>query len=506
MSIKIQQDIMRIYTALFPFLLFILSFDNLEASMFGYCNQKNISKTVLKTRTLGQYNMPFVDISFSNGLQDQENQKINLNIIATSTFSIDPTFGCEFAINRKPIMQIAGNNTPYAHSRDIEAELINGTSSTVAQMNLGAEESMVGARLFLQIPFYRFWKNDLFLDWFLSIRTTLTRLSRKLQMTLSSNDKDSLIPLYAFFNKQTAYGKIDNQTKIDVGLENITVTLDGIYYSPKQKFQIYYFSGIEIPTQSTYTSEYLFSPTIGNNGTIGIVLGGDFRGFFKTTDSYQLGLFFELEDHCMLYKTSARTFDLYNTAAIEGTSSVSNKNKPWSRYLPAVSEKLILENQTISAASTLPVRIHPCNVLDLSLGILFEQYLNKNKEKCLISVGYNLWASQAEYAELQDRVYAVQYQKFYETGISGTLPHTTANNSTIAKRFANDPTQKNLTFNDLDMGSVASDGGYSQSAFFRVSVINKNVYQILFGGWYEFGKSLIIPSRLGGWIGGGFEF
>jgi hypothetical protein len=208
----------------------------------------------------------------------------------------------------------------------------------------------------------------------------------------------------------------------------------------------------------------------------------------------------------MLYKTSARTFDLYDMTTATERSSINHKNKPWSRYLPATSEKLILGNQTVSATSTLPVRMHPCNVLDLSLGILFEQYLNKNKEKCLISVGYNLWASQAEYAELQDRVYTLQYQNFYETGISGTLPNTTANNSNIEQQATNDLIPRNLTFNDLDLGSVAADGGYSQSAFFRVSIINQNVYQILLGGWYEFGKSLMIPSRLGGWIGGGFEF
>ena len=484
----------------------IISFQNVYASMFGFCYQEFISKTVIKTRTLNQYNMPFVDSCFSNALLPKNQQKININLIASGTKSIDRTFGCEFAINRKPIMLVAGDNTPYKKSRDINAEFIGGTNNTIAQMSLGAEESLIGGRLFIQIPFFRLWKNDFFVDWFLGIRTTLTRCTRKLDLTLAGENNESLASIKNFFSNQVQYAKINNEKKTDVGLENVTLTLDGIYYSKNKDFQIYYFSGVEIPVQSNYSSEYLFAPTIGGgNGTIGLILGADFRGFFATNDSYRLGMLFELEDHYFLYKTMARTFDLYDRTTANDFSSSNHQNKPWSRYLPASSLYLGLQDQTIGSFSNLPVRVHPSNVLDVSAGFIYEQKL-RDRESCFLSVGYNLWASKAEYSELQDRAYKAPYQDFYTAGIAGTAPNTSASRSTIDQRAANDDTFKTLTFNDLDMSSVAADGGYSQSAFFRASIIREESFQILFGGWYEFGKSLMIPSRIGGWIGGSLEF
>lgn len=163
--------------------------------MFGFCYQEFISKTVIKTRTLNQYNMPFVDSCFGNALLPKNKQKININLIASSTKSIDRTFGCEFAINRKPIMLIAGDNTPYKKSRDINAEFIGGTNNTIAQMSLDAEESLIGGRLFIQIPFYSLWKNDFFADWFLGIRTTLTQCERKLNLNLTGQNNDLLVQI-----------------------------------------------------------------------------------------------------------------------------------------------------------------------------------------------------------------------------------------------------------------------------------------------------------------------
>lgn len=482
----------------------IISFQNINASMFGFCYQEFISKTVIKTRTLNQYNMPFVDSCFSNALLPKNKQKININLIASGTKSIDRTFGCQFAINRKPIMLVAGDNTPYKESRDINAEFIGGTNKTIAQMCLGAEESLIGGRLFIQIPFFRLWKNDFFVDSFLGIRTTLTRSQRKLDLNLTGQNNESLTSIKNFFSNQVQYAKINNEKKTNIGLENITLTLDGVYYSKNKDFQIYYFSGVEIPVQSSYSSEYLFAPTIGGNGVIGLILGADFRRFFKINDSYRLGVLFELENHYFLYKTMARTFDLYARTGSNNSSKPWN-NQPWSRYLPATSPYLGLQDQTIGDFSTLPVRIHPSNVLDVSAGFIYEQKL-RDEESCFLSVGYNLWASQAEYAELQDREYKLPYQNFYTAGIAGTLPNTSASRSTIAERAPNDDTFRRLSFNNLDMSSVAADGGYSQSAFFRASIIREQSFQILFGGWYEFGKSLMIPSRIGGWIGGSLEF
>jgi hypothetical protein len=151
------------------------------------------------------------------------------------------------------------------------------------------------------------------------------------------------------------------------------------------------------------------------------------------------------------------------------------------------------------------VRIHPSNVLDISIGMIYDQTL-REKEHCMISIGYNFWASQAEYSELQDREYRKPYQDFYAAGISGTLPYTSSSSSNIRERKENDATFQTFTYNELDMGSVAADGGYSQSAFLRGTVIKEEQFEILVGGWYEFGKSLMIPSRVGGWIGGGLSF
>lgn len=487
------------------FFMILCQMPSVFPSMFGICQQYSVSKTVIKTRNLNQYNMPFTDSQIDNARNSKANQKININIIAMGAHSTDETFGCEFAIDRKENMQIAGDNTPYKLSRDLRAEFIGGTDQTVANMNLAAFQDLYGVRFFIQIPFWRLWDTDFFNDWFLSIRSSFVSIAQKLQMTLSGNNFQDISNIYDFFSKHTAQGKIDNETKRAIGFENITISLDGIYKSRHDNLQIYYYSGVEIPTGSTYSSPYLFPPVIGNNGNIGLLLGADFHGYFVHNDTQRIGVLFEIEDHFLLYKTVGRTFDLYNTAAVDLYSSKYNRNKPWSRYLPVTSQKLILGDATVSLTSSLPVRMHECNVLDISLGLLYEQKKN-NDTMCYFAVGYNLWMSQPEYAELQDRVYCQEYQNFYSSGIAGFTPGSTAHMDTIAQRAPDDITPHYFSYNTLDLGSVSADGGYSQSVFFRGTVVSCCGYSLLLGGFYEFGKALMVSSRIGGWIGGGYEF
>lgn len=487
------------------FLLIISPFFSLIGSMFGDCYQYSISKTEIKTRGLGQYNMPFVDAQISNAIKKKELQKIGIFLIATGAYSTNPCFGSEFAIDRKKWMQIAGDDTPYVASRDIRAEYVGGNSKTVAEMSLEAFQNLLGCRILVQIPFHYLFNSDFFNDWFLSIRSALVNLSQELNMKLEGNNKKDFRDIYNFFSFKTDNAKIDNVRKSTVGLENITLSLDGIYKSMHDNLNIYYYSGIEIPTSLTYSSKHLFYPIIGNNGNIGFLLGADFRGYIKNSDSVQIGFLLELENHFLLYKTVDRTFDLYDVRSIDSLSAKNIKNKPWSRYLPVASIYSQIDAQTVSAVSNLPVRIHECNVLDVSLGMLYNK-ICLNDTKYYFSLGYNLWMSQPEYAELQDRRYWEPYHLFYDCAIAGTELGKTASNDTINNQASDDVFQQSFAFNQLDLGSVAADGGYSQSIFLRATVQSVAGYSILFGGFYEIGKNRMIPSRVGGWIGGGIEF
>jgi hypothetical protein len=488
------------YQIIFGVFFFNVNF----SSMFPNVYQYEISKTNLKTRAMNNYSMPLVDAQMAMPLQDKEDRGITCYVLGMFFKSTDSDFGCSFSIDRKSKMKVAGDDSGYLLTRDIRAEFVGGESNTNIDMSLEGNENMEGCKILIQFPLDRIFKSDLFEDWFFSIRTSLVRLEQQLIMKLEGTPESSFSGIRNFFANTTKQAKIDSKPRSKIDFENISLTLDGIYHTKHNSLEIYYYTGVEIPTNLTYRTPYLFDPIVGNNGNIGLLLGADFHGYFYNKFDKRIGIILELENHFLFYKTIDRTFDLYNQKYVHGLSTI-NRNKPWSRYLPAIS----LENPTkevlVGEVSTLPVRIHECNNLDVSVGVILN-IINKNDTRCYFVGGYNLWMSQPEYPELQDRVYQKEYHNFNNYDIRGRLPNTTSSQTIIKAQLEDDLTINNFNINDLDCGSVVSDGAYSQSIFMRGSVIGCNGYSLLLGGWYEVGKYKMAPSRIGAWLGCGCEF
>lgn len=489
----------------YQIILFAFCYNVNFASMFPNVYQYEISKTDLKTRALNNYSMPLVDAQMAMPLQDEKDRGIACYIVGMYTESTNSHFGSAFSIDRKLVMKVAGDDTEFKLSRDIRAEFVGGDRDTNVDMSLLGYQELLGCKVLIQFPLENMFKVDFLKDWFFSIRTSFVHLQQQLLMKLQGTPDNSLQGIKNFFSEVTKQAKIDSKIRSKVGLENITLSLDGIYTSKHNSLQIYYYTGVEIPTNLTYNSPYLFDPIIGNNGNIGLLLGADFHGYFYNCNDKKFGLILELENHFLLYKTVDRTFDLYNQKYLYFGKGITNRNKPWSRYLPALSLENPNEKLVVGDVSTLPVRIHECNVLDVSLGGILN-IITKNETKIYFVAGYNLWMSQPEYTELQDRVYQKQYHTFYNNGIKGSLPNTTSSNTTIKFQLEDDLVINNFNINDLDCGSVASDGAYSQTIFLRGTAIGCSGYTVLIGGWYEIGKFKMAPSRLGGWIGCGLEF
>lgn len=495
----------------YQIILGIISFNTNFSSVFPNAYQYDISKTDLKTRSLNNYSIVFPDAQMAMPLAIKNENTDRwlacyVTLMALESTNLDSNnFGCAFTINRKSIMKVAGDNTPYKLTRDIRAEFIGGDSNTDCNMSLLGKQEMVGCNLLAQFSLAHLFKNDFLKDWFFSIRTTFVNLQQQLIMTLEGTPENRLLDIKHFFSDITKQAKIDSQVRSAVGLENITLTLDGIYTTKNNILEIYYYTGVEIPTNLIYNSAYLFDPIIGNNGNIGLLLGADFHGYFYNSCNKRIGIALEIENHFLLYKTIDRTFDLYNQKYIAGEKGIINVNKPWSRYLPALFLDDPNKQLLIGDISTLPVRIHECNVLDVSLAGLLN-IINPSGNKLYLVAGYNLWMSQPEYLELQDRIYPEEYHNFYTCGIKGNSINTTSSESTIKSQLPNNTILKHFTINDLDYGSVASDGAYSQSIFIRGTGISCHGCSVLLGGWYEIGKQKMAPSRIGGWIGCGFEF
>lgn len=494
---------------LFLFLIHIFFIQNIYSSMFPNVYQFKTSKTEIKTRSINEYNMCLVDAQMAVPLKEDQNtiSVYTVGIYTQSLAQKNENFGCGFSINRKNEMKVIGdqiiNEIP---SRDIRAEYVDGSPDTNAKIALSASQRYIGTKILVQCSLEKILKNCFFKDWFFSLRTSIVNVEQQLRMTLTGSPKYALEDIKNFFSSKTPYAKIDNTIRTNTGFENITLSIDGIYKNHNKTIQIYYYSGIEIPTTLTESTPYLFYPTIGNNGAIGFLLGADFHGYFYQKNNHEFGFLLEIENHFLFYKTTKRVFDLFTqNDSYYSQNAINSNNKPWSRYLPSYSFKYPQNKTNVSLSSNLPVRVHPCNNLDISIGGIY-YILTNTQTKWYFAAGYNLWMAQPDYLELQDRVYPKEYQNFYQYGIIGSLPNTTSSQSTIQTQASNDTFLEHFTFNSLDCGSAAADGSYSQLVFLRGTAIACSGWTAMLGGWYEVGKPKMAPSRGGGWIGCGYEF
>lgn len=462
----------------------------LSENIFGFGYQKQTSRGYVKTRLIQQYSFIFGQTQFFELEKDDCKRVIAITAAPIYTCMRDNNIGDAFLIDKKSSLIVAGDDTAFKNTRDIRAEWIGGNSETVASLSLDANQELSGLKMLFQIPFSTFIKSDCMPNWCIGIRPTFVYSANQLNLKLNGVNSAEDIHIRNFFKNQTSFDKIDGLKRSNIGFESIALTIEGLYRTENDKLKIYYYTGLELPTSETYSTLYMFYPYIGNNGNLATLLGFFMHGYFAKNECNSFGFIFEIEDHFLLYKTMKRVFDLYR--------------KPWSRYLPVTELNQNTICKDVSAVSNLPVRVHPCNSVDGSIGIIYERE-DFYKSTLNIATGYNLWVNQNDYPELQDRVYKSQYQEFYSCGLKGSVPYTTASFNTISQKGPDQTVEIPFVVNDLDLLSICAEGGYSQSLFLRAT-INGDTYNLLTGGWTEFGLSRVMPSRYGFWIGLGITW
>ncbi len=369
-------------------------------------------------------------------------------------------------------------------SRDIRAEFIGGSPTTQAAITCSPHQNMNGVILGAMIPLRKVFDSEFSEKMVFGIRTALTYVKQNMGLAVSAlNQKDAqsiqdfLSPLHL------NYAGMDSSSSSIAGLENITFTLGSRYDGGCGSLKIDYYSGIEIPTQSSALPEKIFTPTYGNNGHWGLLTGFASSLLLKESSSLDISAFINGEGHFFIHKSTLRTCDLYG--------------KPWSRYLPLVSNGT---STTIVAEeiTTVQLRVHPLAVADLSMGLIFNTSCIKGR------IGYNLWAKSQEYTDLDDRHYPGSFNRLLQYGIPGTNPSVTASATNIAQQGPDDITARNptfipLNFSNLDYDSAGYPSGHSQSLFASIDFVQEEGFNSSLGGWIEYGSEPFIPSRYGLW-------
>jgi hypothetical protein len=485
------------------FIVFILSLVACLNLYSKYCRSKIYSKT----RMAQDYS--FVDNSRLRFFSDSDDccdsifencDKGELEAKRDFIFSASPflivgvkanAFDRTFLIDDKDYLLVAGDGSSSIESRDIRAEWL-GLNET-ASLFLGStlDQHIFGVRFDCEFPFKIIFPKFPLIEWKVGLKTVYANKKNNIKLKFQGAKSSDKSQIESFFSSTVKRAMIDGNDHSNSGLESIAAIIGGNYTSPKKSFNIYYYSGLEVPMSEYKNDLNLFYPYLGNNGHLGLLIGASIHAIENSSKPVSVGVFASFENHFYIYRTHKRTFDLYN--------------KPWSRYLPALDTNFYGASKLVGEVSTLPVRVHPCNTLDFSVGPLIRNY--KYKYPLFIKAGYNIWATQEEYIELMDRTNHSDYSNFYLHGIKGSSSGKTSSGSNIKTLAADDKdsngndVQVTFNINDLDIDSASRKSGYSQSLFLNFMTNSEN-FSLAFGGMFEFGCEQI-PYRCGAWGGVG---
>jgi hypothetical protein len=459
------------------------------------------SKIYFKTRMAQEYNFLensrlrfFCDHADDNESIFDDSEASDIEAKRDFIFSASPflifgvksdAFNRAFLIDDKDCLLVASDNISSKEGRDIRAEWLGLSDGTSLFLGSKLDQHIFGVRFDCEFPFKIVFPKFPLVEWKVALRTVYTNKKNSMKFKLNSasaSEKDTIKNFFSSVAKRTLIDEVDRE---NAGLESIAAIIGGNYTSPKRSFNIYYYSGLEVPMSEYKNDLNLFYPYVGNNGHLGLVIGASIHAIENSSKPVSIGVFASFENHLYIYRTHKRTFDLYN--------------KPWSRYLPALDTNFTGANKLVGEISTLPVRIHPCNTLDFSIGPMIRNY--KYKYPLFIRAGYNIWATQEEYLELVDRTNRAIYDNFYSHGIKGSASGKTSSGSNIKTLAKDDGSQVTFKINDLDIESASRKSGYSQSLFLNLMTNSEN-FSLSFGGMFEFGHDHI-PYRCGAWGGVG---
>lgn len=330
---------------------------------------------------------------------------------------------------------------------------------------------------------------NLFQDWCLFGSVSVDWVKNNWNLTQSNvtGAGPTTSPVYdiltAFNNPEWAYSKVNGPTHQN-GLSEIRLGLRTTFLS-SDRAQVATYSSISIPTKKKPVPTYIFEAQNGY-GHVGIVWGIGFQFPFSTAEEkYKLAGTINFENIYLIRNHQYRTFDL--------------NLKEWSRFL-------LLRKQGDASDTLIPgvnvlthkVRISPHNIMDFSTGFRLTM-------KCIEGeVGFGVWGHKGERCRIYNGTWVPEY------GIAGTLPNTTASNSTISYRAPNDATFVTIIQNDINLNSGAQTGCVAYKAYGSLGFKNygekcDNTFNI--GGVVEFPHNPTdILSTWGIWTSAGIAF
>ncbi len=328
------------------------------------------------------------------------------------------------------------------------------------------------------------------------VKTSLG-LREEIQVSGGPTGANPSVPAGKFGNMTSAlrqsdwnYNKISgSQTK--AGLADLYLKL-GYIYAQEEHYYLNTYFGAVIPTSAKPTNEFLFEPTMGNNGHFGILSGASAGVRLWADCDKSLYWTIDTAGTMLLPTNHLRTMDL--------------QGRPWSRYL------WVNLNKTSDALNpgvnsfTLPVQVDVGTVRDLNTAWVYK--INNFH----LEAGYHLFHRGAEELTLQHSLAngvavagIVDQSGNYNAGggIScnqASINHyLTVNND---KNSAGNETYQSLTDADLDLNSAAHPAmtvhGFYLSAGHHWLDFTTPVF-LGAGTMFEWGGDNAALNRLGFW-------
>lgn len=370
-----------------------------------------------------------------------------------------------FLLNHKSTIAIKGDAAPDAVHRDVRAEWLELSGDFDGFLTLDPFQKQWALWLEYNQDLKRFFCHPFFEPWWIAIAFPI--------QFIENNLKPSGTPaaLAALNRTNLEFGRIDGRRK-KVGLGEINIKL-GSTFMARDGFQIGTYMGILIPTGRGQSARFMFDPFVGNNGYLGVSQGVQFEfPLVCATDCQNLTLFFNIENIYFVRNFQQRTFDLFN--------------KPWTRFI-LLNQNDGTTNIPATQVLTRNVKVRPFNMVDLSVGFRYQtNYLEAE-------IGYDLWAHGDERIILDCDFPEGQF------GIAGTLPNTTASESTIATLAPNDAEFVGIRSVDINMMSGAMRAVHTNRVHGALGTRWCSDAVVLFGGIGAYAEFPNKNSALNNW-------
>jgi hypothetical protein len=300
---------------------------------------------------------------------------------------------------------------------------------------------------------------------------------------------------YAFNNPMLQYARLGVKDRkhtvaeIEFKLGSNMLDRDG--------FQIGMYSLALLATGRAQNPTYTFAPYIGNNGRFGFGTGVTFQlPLNDCVDEYEVSFVANIENIFFFSKTERRTVDL--------------EFKPWSRYLLLVNRDGRI-NIPAANVLTVPVKVHPFNMVDLEVALRWEGRACSGLE---FEMAYNLFARGREKVTLR-HCFPDDYGIAGVGFLPGTTIPATASQSDIQQQAANDTDIfGNLVFvpitqNDLELNSAAARGSINHRVHLAAGYLlsEESVNALIgIGGYIEIPQYNTALKVAGGWLKLGIKF